>query len=87
MCMYMLSGFRSGLALTRKHPDGKCDCGGSETVRHILIQCKNYSHQRRKRFKDQGAAGETVFTLRTLLNLDDWTLNVCTVLDYITKYK
>lgn len=40
--------------------DGKCECGDSETVRYILIQCKNYSLQRRKLFEDLEAAKQFV---------------------------
>lgn len=29
--------------------------------------------QRRKPFRDLGAAGEAVFSLRSILKLDDWT--------------
>ena len=36
---------RSRLALIGRHPDGKCECGDSETVKHVLLQCKIYSIQ------------------------------------------
>lgn len=65
-------GLRSGLALIGKHPDGHCECGDKETVMHVLVQCRRYSHQRRKLFRELGETGETVFNLCSLLNLDSW---------------
>ncbi len=65
-------GLRSGVALVGKRPDEQCECGEPETVAHV-IQCKKYSSQWGKLFRDQGAARETVFNMHTLLNLGDWT--------------
>ena len=42
----------------------KCECVDSETVKHVLLQCKIYSKL--------GANGETVLNIHTLLNLDSW---------------
>lgn len=64
-------GLRSGRALIGKHPDGQCERGQTETVTRVIVQRKSYSFQRRTLFRDMGAAGETVFNTRTLLNLED----------------
>lgn len=49
-------GLRSGLSLIGKHLDGECECGDSETVRHILIQCNKCSLKCRKLLRDLVAA-------------------------------
>ena len=72
-------GLRSG-----KHPDGKCECGDSETVKHVLLQCKIYSKQRKTLFRKLGTDGETVFNMHTLLNLDSW-VKTKKLMDYLHK--
>lgn len=49
-------------------PDGKCECGEGENVRHVI------SVQERKLFKDLGECGETVFNMCRLLKpgRKDW---------------
>lgn len=51
--------------------DGKCECGVSETVRHPPIHCQSDSLQRRRLSRELGAAGETGFSVHTLLNLEN----------------
>lgn len=65
-------GLRSGLVLIGKHPDGKCELGDSETVKHELLQCKIYSSQRWTLCRKLGADRETDFNMCRLLNLDSW---------------
>ena len=75
-------GLRSGLVLTGKHPDSKC--GGMETVRHILLQCKKDRLQRRKMLRD------LLFALYSLQSTcPGWAncWNICTTLDCMEKYK
>lgn len=59
-------GIERGLALIRKHPDGKYQCGQSEA---ILLECNLYTGHRKKLQKDLTDCGETTFSLRTLLIL------------------
>ncbi|KAM9425685.1 E3 ubiquitin-protein ligase TRIM21-like [Pholidichthys leucotaenia] len=67
-----------------KHPDGKCDRESMETVSHIIIHCTKYAEQRRKLFRDLGSAGETVFNMYTLMNLDSWS-KVKQLLEYLHR--
>jgi len=82
---------KHGLALIGKHPDGQCECGEKETVVHVLMQCRRYSQQRKKLFRELGATGETVFNLCSLLNLDSWEkikkLSICEILEYLKRYR
>ena len=82
-------GLRSGLALIGKHPDGRCECGEGETVQHVLLQWGRYSRQRRTLYRRLGSAAESVFNMRTLLNLDsvDKTKELMDYLHIIGVYK
>ena len=82
-------GLRSGLALIGKHPDGRCECGERETVKHVLLQWGRYSRQRRTLYRRLGSAAESVFNMRTLLNLDsvDKTKELMDYLHIIGVYK
>lgn len=39
---------KSELILMKKHPEGKCHGGQTETEKHVLLQCAIYSMQRKK---------------------------------------
>ena len=73
-----------GLALIGKHGDGKCECRDNETVKHVLLQCKMYSIQKRTLFRNLGADGETVFNMHTLLNLHSG-VKTKELVDYLHK--
>ena len=42
------TGLNNTLYKIGKHPDGSCDhCGQSESVKHVLLECRTYEEERR----------------------------------------
>lgn len=60
-------GSAAGLILVGKHEDGLCDCGLAETVKHVMMDCRKYTRERKEMYSEVMRAGEHVVSLRVLL--------------------
>lgn len=63
-------GLASNLNVVGKHPDGLCECGSPETVKHVVLFCRKYSRERQQLFVELVDLGLSSFSLQTMLGMD-----------------
>lgn len=59
-------GLAAYLKIVGKHPNGLCQCGQMETVRHILLSCQGYARERKILFSELSDLGLTVFSIKSI---------------------
>ena len=63
-------GLASGLKLVGKHPDGLCQCGSLETVKHVMLLCNQYTIQRQQLFKELSKLGFSRFSMQSIFGTE-----------------
>ena len=63
-------GLASGLKLVGKHPDGLCQCGNLETVKHVMLLCKQYTRERQQLFIELSKLGFSSFSMQSIFGTE-----------------
>ena len=65
-------GFAKELFLLGKHVDGLCGvCGVTESVKHVILECRKYSRFRSEMYDKLLRTGMEVISLKNILNPDE----------------
>ena len=61
-------GLASCLEVVGKHPDGLCECGRTETVKHIMFECVIYRSEREQLKQELATIGISSVDFKTTFN-------------------